>query len=257
MVNQSSVEWLADSQIGNLGADFVYGTLWDDTWFGTREDDRFYASLGDDVIFAKNGNDLLLAGYGDDLVFGGNGDDTLEGGYGNDTLNASNGDDLLEGGTGDDLLNGSNGDDLLRGGVGNDLLNGSNGEDLLHGGRGNDTLTGGFNADRFSYNGALEFAEIGKDVITDFEVDRDKIVLSQTTFVALTSTTGESISATEFEVVATDSLAGVSEAVITYSSDTGNLFYNQNGFDSGFGLGGQFATLQNIPIISAADFTVI
>ena len=256
-IEQSSVKWLGDSQIGNLDSGFVYGTLWDDTWFGTQEDDRFYASLGDDLIFAKNGNDILLAGYGEDLVFGGNGDDTIKGGYDNDTLNGSNGDDLLDGGTGDDLLNGSNGDDLLKGGVGNDLLNGSNGDDLLDGGRGNDTLTGGFNADRFFYNGALEFIEIGKDVITDFEVNQDQIVLSQTTFDVFTGTTDGAIDTAEFEIVTSDELAEMSEAFLTYSSSSGNLFYNQNGSDNGFGLGGQFATLQNIPIISAADFTVI
>jgi hypothetical protein len=43
--------------------------------------------------------------------------------------------------------------------------------------------------------------------------------------------------------VATDALAAVSDAFITYSSSTGNLFYNANGTAAGFGTGGQFAKL--------------
>ncbi len=258
-VSQSDVQWLGDSGIGNLDSDFVYGTLWEDNWFGTQADDSYYASLGDDLMFAKNGNDLLIAGYGDDTLLGGNDDDTLRGEHGNDSLSGSNGDDLLEGGAGDDLLHGSNGDDLLRGGIGDDLLNGSNGNDTLFGGSGNDTLTGGFGADRFYYQtfAAFQSIQIGEDVITDLEVNEDKILLSQTTFTALTGNIGDPINTAEFEVVANDELAAVSSAFITYSSGTGNLFYNQNGLNNGLGQGGQFATLENIPIISAADFIIV
>ena len=258
-VSQSDVQWLGDSGIGNLDSDFVYGTLWEDNWFGTQADDSYYASLGDDLMFAKNGNDLLIAGYGDDTLLGGNDDDTLRGEHGNDSLSGSNGDDLLEGGAGDDLLHGSNGDDLLRGGIGNDSIDGSNGDDTLFGGRGNDTLTGGFGADRFYYQtfAAFQSIQIGEDVITDLEVNEDKILLSQTTFTALTGNIGDPINTAEFEVVANDELAAVSSAFITYSSGTGNLFYNQNGLNNGLGQGGQFATLENIPIISAADFIIV
>ena len=258
-VSQSDVQWLGDSGIGNLDSDFVYGTLWEDNWFGTQADDSYYASLGDDLMFAKNGNDLLIAGYGDDTLLGGNDDDTLRGEHGNDSLSGSNGDDLLEGGAGDDLLDGSNGDDLLRGGIGNDSIDGSNGDDTLFGGRGNDTLTGGFGADRFYYQtfAAFQSIQIGEDVITDLEVNEDKILLSQTTFTALTGNIGDPINTAEFEVVANDELAAVSSAFITYSSGTGNLFYNQNGLNNGLGQGGQFATLENIPIISAADFIIV
>ncbi|MDJ0589531.1 MAG: calcium-binding protein [Pleurocapsa sp. MO_226.B13] len=258
-VSQSDVQWLGDSGIGNLDSDFVYGTLWEDNWFGTQADDSYYASLGDDLMFAKNGNDLLIAGYGDDTLLGGNDDDTLRGEHGNDSLSGSNGDDLLEGGAGDDLLDGSNGDDLLRGGIGNDSIDGSNGDDTLFGGRGNDTLTGGFGADRFYYQtfAAFQSIQIGEDLITDLEVNEDKILLSQTTFTALTGNIGESINAAEFEVVANDELAAVSSAFITYSSGSGNLFYNQNGLNNGLGQGGQFATLENLPIVSAADLIIV
>ncbi len=258
-VNYSAVEWLGDSFIGNLGPDFIYGTIRDDRWLGTGQDDKFYASFGNDRLFGRNGNDLFLAGNGNDTVNGGSGDDTVNGGSGDDSLNGSNGDDLIKGDAGDDTLNGSNGDDQLFGGAGNDRLSGSNGNDLLKGGSGNDTLTGGFGTDQFLYKTSEPFnsAQIGVDLITDLEVNRDQIVLSQRTFTALTLTIDGSINPDEFEVVANDDFAAVSEAFITYSSSTGNLFYNQNGSDTGLGQGAQFATLQNIPNLTATNFLII
>ncbi len=258
-VNQSAVEWLGDSFIGNLGSDFVYGTIREDRWFGTQQDDQFYASLSDDLILGRNGNDTIMGGHGSDNVHGGNGDDELFGGEDNDTLSGSNGDDRLFGGGGNDTLNASNGDDLLEGDAGDDSLSGSNGDDRLSGNEGNDTLTGGFGADQFFYQTSEAFnsAKVGVDLIRDLEVNRDKIVLSQETFTTLTPTIDGLINANELELVANDGLAAVSDASITYSTGTGNLFYNQNGSEEGLGQGGQFATLQNIPPLSATNFLII
>ncbi|MGK7895039.1 MAG: calcium-binding protein [Xenococcus sp. (in: cyanobacteria)] len=239
-LHNSAVEWLGDSFIGNLGPDFIYGTIRDDRLLGTGQDDKLYASFGDDLLFGRNGNDLIIAGNGNDRVNGGNGDDRLFGDKG------------------DDNLNGSNGNDQLFGGAGDDSLSGSNNNDLLEGGSGNDTLTGGFGTDQFLYKTSRAFnsAQVGVDLITDLEVNRDRIVLSQRTFTALTLTTDGSINPDEFEVVANDDFAAVSEAFITYSTSTGNLFYNQNGSDDGLGQGAQFATLQNSPTLSATNFLI-
>ena len=95
------------------------------------------------------------------------------------------------------------------------------------------------------------------DLITDLEVNTDKIVLSQTSFNVLTPNIDSSINPDEFELVASDELAALSNAFITYSTDTGNLFYNQNGSETGLGQGAQFATLQDIPTLSATDFLII
>ncbi|MGB3514419.1 MAG: hypothetical protein WBA93_35450 [Microcoleaceae cyanobacterium] len=38
------------------------------------------------------------------------------------------------------------------------------------------------------------------------------------------------------------------------NSENGNLFYNPNGAEAGFGSGGQFATLTNIPLLEGEDF---
>lgn len=276
-INHSSVEWIGDSLIDNLDSDFVYGTIWSENWFGTSQGDRYYASMGDDVVFGRNGDDTLMGGdgndriyagsdkdlvsggAGDDILNGGNGDDFLEGDGGNDVLNGSNGDDVLLGGVGKDTLNGSNGDDILRGGAGRDLLDGSNDNDLLFGGRGNDTLTGGFGEDLFFYQTSQSFDsnQIGIDIITDLETDKDRIVLAEQTFTILTADADGFLSTDEFEVVSDDDFAEVSEAFIVYSSSTGNLFYNQNASEMGLGEGGQFATIQNIPTLDATIFEIV
>jgi hypothetical protein len=81
--------------------------------------------------------------------------------------------------------------------------------------------------------------------------------LSKTTFTALTSPTGSTIDGKEFAVVADDAAAVSSNAFITYSTGSGSLFYNQNGAGDGLGEGAQFAIVQAIPTLSAADFEIV
>jgi hypothetical protein len=97
---------------------------------------------------------------------GTNGQDTLKGGSGNDTLSGLSGNDSLIGG---------NNQDSLLGGQGRDVLLGGKGNDILVGGSGNDTLTGGVGQDKFVY---AQFSDRG-DLITDFKIGSDKIVLTQ------------------------------------------------------------------------------
>jgi Ca2+-binding RTX toxin-like protein len=62
---------------------------------------------------------------------------------------------------------------------GNDLLSGGAGDDRIYGMEGNDDLTGGIGADRFYFNmDVLEAGHDGSDIITDFIVGTDKIVLT-------------------------------------------------------------------------------
>ena len=82
--------------------------------------------------------------------------------------------DIISGGDGSDILFGQGGNDELYGGNGNDLLFGGNGNDLLIGGNGDDWLTGGQGVDTFSWKAG----ETGTDHITDFEVNKDKLDLS-------------------------------------------------------------------------------
>ncbi|GAB1053247.1 MAG: hypothetical protein Sw1PiTSB_37130 [Shewanella algae] len=82
--------------------------------------------------------------------------------------------DIIRGGDGSDILFGQGGNDELYGGNGNDMLFGGNGNDLLVGGNGDDWLTGGQGVDTFSWKAG----ETGTDHITDFELNKDQLNLS-------------------------------------------------------------------------------
>jgi Ca2+-binding RTX toxin-like protein len=134
------------------------------------------------------------------------------------------------------------------------------GNDELAGGAGNDILTGGAGVDQFRFASGASFVatDLGIDRITDFTAGTDTLVLSKTTFAALTSTTGSGFSQVrEFAIVTDDSAAATSTAFITYSQATGNLFYNSDGATAGFGSGGQFATLTTRPTIQASDVLIV
>lgn len=96
---------------------------------------------------------------------------------------------------------------------------------------------------------------MGIDRIIDFFSDTDKIVLDKTTFSALSSIAGNGFNVDrELAVVGSDAAVASEDAFIVYSSETGNLFYNQNGAISGLGSGAQFAILRGLPDVSASDF---
>ncbi|WP_227754564.1 calcium-binding protein [Stagnihabitans tardus] len=111
----------------------------------------------DGVLLNFTGNDSFILNAGNDRVFAGNGNDTVNGGAGLDTLW------------------GGLGNDKMIGGSGADVLFGDQGADRLTGGRGNDTMTGGpgLGIDTFVF-----LVGDGQDMVTDFQVARDKIDLA-------------------------------------------------------------------------------
>jgi len=81
------------------------------------------------------------------------------------------------------------------------------------------------------------------------------MVLSRITFDQLRSRPGKGFSKSgEFAIVTTARAARNSTAAIVYSSSNGGLYYNANRAVSGWGSGGQFATLTQTPAIAASDF---
>lgn len=74
----------------------------------------------------------------------------------------------------ENIIKGSHGDDVLIGTPQNDIIFGYAGNDDLIGGYGDDILTGGEGYDRFF----LYYSSGGKDTITDFDLDKDIIILS-------------------------------------------------------------------------------
>ncbi|NES02213.1 MAG: hypothetical protein F6K22_04815 [Okeania sp. SIO2F4] len=213
-----------------------------------------------------NGTLELIASDSEDNLFnftsniygavnGGRRNDTLVGSAVADALVARRGSDRIFGKGGDDNLQGRPGNDHLFGGGGDDILVGGTGRDRLNGGQGNDTLTGGASIDRFIFATNQEFAseDIGVDTITDFDLVRDLILLDRRTFNAIES---EASIDDVFATVTTDAAAEIVEAAIVYNSNNGNLFYNANGVESGFGSGGQFAILENQPELSGENLFI-
>ena len=150
---------------------------------------------------------------------------------------------------GDDILEGRPGFDRLFGGGGNDSLNGGIGRDRLNSGPGNDTMTGGASIDYFMFatNQAYSQENLGEDTITDFDLERDIILLDRRTFTAIDS---EASFEDVFATVTNNADAATADAVIVYNTNNGNLFYNQNGSDAGLGSGGLFVTLEGAPELS-------
>lgn len=251
---------------GLAGDDTLNGDSGADTLDGGTGNDRMLGGLGNDVYIVTDADDIVDEGTGvlaPNLLFGGldlvrssvdftlgqNVENlTLEGNVVNGTGNELNNEiigngvaNVLEGLAGNDRILGGNGNDILRGGLGNDNLQGD---------RGKDVMTGGDGADRFFFdlNSPYNQAAIGKDVIKDFTVGVDKIVLDQTTF--------GPISRADIAIVTDNAEAAISVKKIVYSEETGKLFFNANGDARGFGNGGYFATLQGAPSLAVSDIVI-
>jgi len=142
------------------------------------------------------------------------------------------------GGFGNDHINGMGGDDILHGGF--------FGDDILNGGAGNDTLGGGLGLDTFTFSTLLN-ASTNLDTVTDFVHGTDLISLAGSIF---TNTSG------------TDSSIFVSGAGLTsasnanehliYDTDTGMLYYDEDGMDGQEAVA--FANFSNKPILDFDDF---
>jgi Ca2+-binding RTX toxin-like protein len=160
-----------DSLVGNAGNDALAGGAGDDTLEGGEGDDALAGGDDNDSVLGGAGNDTLAGGAGRDRLLGDDGADSIDGDAGGDTLGGDEGDDILSGGAGDDVV---------FGGAGNDALFGGEDADNLLGGLGADTMTGGSSFDRFVIQDFSESRSgvANRDVITDFEVENDQIVLS-------------------------------------------------------------------------------
>ncbi|PPJ62947.1 hemolysin [Cuspidothrix issatschenkoi CHARLIE-1] len=179
------------------------------------------------------------------------------GGTANDRLTGNTLNNTLKGGDGNDQLQGLGGDDSLWGGVSNDILNGGIGDDSLCGGLGDDILTGGLGSDKYLFQSDSVFAtSLGVDYISDFDTGLDQIVLSKTTFNAISNLVEEAF--TDFAVVTGDEFVDASNARIVFSQDTGSLFYNQDGNVLGVTTVFEFARLGNPNItLTSSDFSLI
>lgn len=193
---------------GGAGNDWLHGGQDNDVLVGGTGDDTLNGGLGYDTVdysAASTGVTVNLGILVPQLVSAGEGTDilsnfesvigsefadhlvgdamqnTLIGALGNDTLEGGFGSDELLGGEGNDSLLGNQDNDLLIGGDGDDWIHGGQGDDLLIGGAGNDTLFGGLGEADFIFDNVPD-ALTNVDVIGDFKVGVDKIILSVNIF---------------------------------------------------------------------------
>ena len=245
-----------DKLIGSLaGNDFIsYDSSVNFT--GATAPNVITDTLGSNFITGGNGTDVITTGAGDDILFGG--PSTL----------------LTPGIDGDDTLNAGGGNDTLLGGFGNDYLIGGDGNDSLGGGPGADTLVGGAGNDSFYYNNFGEGVTINAngvavgtspDQIGDFEVGKDKLVLSYDSFLLPpfnnslpNRPAGKAFLSLETGTYNNDlSPAGATpgQPVLVYEGSTGRLLYDKDG--AGGQLPIQLALLNGKPALTATDITLI
>jgi Ca2+-binding RTX toxin-like protein len=286
-----------DYLVGTAKNDVILGRGGNDFLYGNEGNDQLDGGAGNDYLDGGSGNDKLTGGAGNDQLYGRDGNDRLDGGAGDDFLDGGSGNDRLTGGAGDDWLSGGAGS-KLDGGAGTDYLaldlssqgagvvfdgsvsnhlslpdgtsakngerfsvSGTNFSDVLIGGSlddylvgngGDDSLVGGAGDDRFIFTGAPSFSDLGVDTLGDFTAQGDRIGLWSALF------TNVNDPDTQFANVDNDAQVEVSNALIVYSRASGGLFYNENGGDAGFGGGGEFAILQNLPAeLTSDNFFVI
>ncbi|MGL6208330.1 MAG: M10 family metallopeptidase C-terminal domain-containing protein [Paracoccaceae bacterium] len=135
------------------------------------------------------------------------------------------------------------------GDAGADLLRGYHGNDLLDGGLAADTLFGGAGEDSFRFSTELSSGNV--DVIGDFNTAYDLILLDSLIFTELG---GDGALALGAFHQSASGLAGAADDRIIYDTDSGTLSYDVDG--SGAGVAVQFAQLNPILSLSAADFFV-
>lgn len=182
---------------------------------------------GNDTVAGSDDDELIVGNRGADSVFGAGGDDRLYGGKENDILDGGEGDDHLFGNLDADTVVGGDGNDSLFGGQENDQLLGGAGADTLYGDLGTDTVTGGDGDDIFALGSG------GRDVITDFEDNADRILLPD----AIASIQIRAIGTNQTSIIVADTgeelavLEGVSPDAIDGTDFVGNVVIIDGGGD--------------------------
>ena len=207
------------------GPDTATATILDND--GNLDNNNLVGTSFADALAGGGGNDTLNGGAGNDTLDGGVGVDLMDGGDNNDTYYVDNVGDIVKessddalGGTADTVFasvtyslapgtpgnqgygienltltgaaninatgNGKN--NVLTGNSGSNVLNGGLGNDTLNGDLGLDTLTGGAGNDFFRFDNVEN-----SDLITDFSVADDTIILANSLDGTLTGSLGMGI----------------------------------------------------------------
>lgn len=178
----------AELLIGGAGNDLIIGGGWDD-------------SIVDDGNFTEEeitNPDFVIEIFPSpirNVLWGGTGDDSLYAGAGGDTLGAGDGNDFVRGGTANDVIFGGAGNDTINAGAGNDSIWSGSGDDVLWSGEGSDSFF---------------FAEgHGVDMIQDFDLEFDTLVLTNTLYGFTARVDGEGTFPLGIEETEVDGVSGL------------------------------------------------
>ena len=228
--------------------------------------------LGNDTLRGENGDDQLFGGAGDDVLDGGWAIDSMTGGTGSDTYIVDNASDVISetGGQGTDEVRTSQsytltaGADIeifrttddtgtgainLTGNNSGNVIIGNDGNNVIAGRGGDDELTGRAGQDSFLFDAALDPAN-NMDVITDFDVADDTVLLENAVFTTLTA--GAALGAAQFVI---GTAAQDANDRIIYNSATGALLFDADG--TGGTAAVQFAELGAGLALTNLDFYVV
>jgi Ca2+-binding RTX toxin-like protein len=243
-----------DSLRGDAGANILRGMDGSDVLNGLAGNDRLEGGTGNDDLMGGTGADVMIGGAGDDSYSVDDAHDTMieYAGHGIDTVRASVSYALPAGADIEGLLAtglfGTAAIDLTGNSSGN-VVRGNYGNNVIAGAGGNDELIGLGGLDSFRFDTTLN-AATNVDVVSDFNVDDDTILLDQDIF-STGLGLGE-ISAGEF-VIGTQALDGNDR--IIYDPNTGALSYDND--SAGGNAAVQFATLSPGLALTYLDFLIV
>jgi Ca2+-binding RTX toxin-like protein len=208
---------------------------------------------GANRIDGGGGVDQLIGYGGSDLYFVDNaGDSVVEfGGQGLDEVRTSVS-WILTAGSDVEIMRTTDDDGTaainMTGNASGNVLRGNNGDNVLNGGGGNDELTGRGGADWFLFDTPLD-AAFNIDVIADFNIVDDTIVLENTIFAAFAN---GPLAAERFVIGA--AAQDASDCII-YNNVTGALLYDSDG--NGRTAAIQFAAVMPGLELTHLDFLVV
>ncbi|WP_438748667.1 M10 family metallopeptidase C-terminal domain-containing protein [Pararhizobium sp. O133] len=238
-----------DGLNGNTGINTIRGRDGGDTLKGYAGNDSLYGDGGNDTLIGGEGADNLLGGAGSDTASYRDATAAVIASLANSAINT--GEALGDVYTSIENIVGSNFNDLVYGNANANSVSGGSGNDILKGYAGNDTLSGGSGNDQFNFNTALN-AATNMDIITDFNVAADTILLDNAVFIAAGAL--GTLAAAAFKANTTGLATDASDRII-YETDTGELFYDADG--NGGGASIQFAKLAASLALTNADFVIV
>ncbi len=283
---------VVERAFGGSGNDSIVGNASNNLLRGNNGRDTLIGGSGNDTLEGGAGADMLNGGLGRDVMTGGAANDTyvvdtaldqineVAGGGTGDRVMASvsfslaldddieflsttsaagtqvlhlTGNNLAQTITGNKAANqliGQGGKDILNGLEGADTLNGGIGNDVLNGGLGKDLLIGGADFDVFIFSAAA--GGVNSDTISGYVSAQDRIQLDDAVFGALSV---GALAAANFAANLTGLAVRASDRII-YETDTGDLFYDADGF--GGAAGKIFANVgANVLGFGVGEFSII